>query len=326
MESSKLLLSFCNVFPRGLALGVYDCENEDFEWVNLDKVSDQLMGVTGMAFYDEHYWVAIQLKPGGMSTLAKLDKNFNLVKSFDLSLTMDVHSLIPVDNGLLVNDTKKNRVNKVTFVENQSKINEEIFWKYSEDEIDTFHVNSIAKKNKKIYVSMLGQKPEQGWRLAKSGKILDITNNTIILDQLEHPHSLFFIDDELFYFESRHGNVLKVSSQGKGETILKLSGYLRGITYDKNYLYIGSSAFRRKSKSTGKENPPDNLKPDDFHSWIYRINRNNLNYEKKDMTMYGAEIFDLLCITHPYTISKAEKPIIKRMWKYEDLILKLDLK
>jgi len=326
MESTKLLVSFCNVFPRGFGLGIFDFENEAFEWVNLDKISDEIMGVTGITFHDSHYWILTQLKPGGVSSLAKLNKNFDLVQNFNLELTKDVHSLVPIDNGFLVTDTKRNRINKITLLENQLKVQEEIYWKYNDDETDTVHVNSMTKYDGKIYISIMGHKVGENWSLTEDGKIIEIPTNRIIYQNINHPHSLLTIDDELYCLESKTSNIHRFSKRRNHETILELNGYLRGISIDKNYFYIGASAFRRKSKSTGNLNAPIDLKPDDFHSWIYRVNKNDLSYEKKDMTMYAAEIYDILSIKHPYTISSDENPIVKRIWKYEDICLNIDKK
>jgi len=317
-NSTKILVSFCNVFPRGLALGIFDFQNNNFQWIDISGIKDKLRGVTGTSYFNDQYFILTQNEQEGTSGFSVLNKDFNLEHSFTLQNTKDAHFLIPFENGFLVTDTKRNRINKITFSKTK-KLEETEFWKYNDDTIDTVHINSIAHTDNRIFVALFDKKPEYGtWRDAKSGKIIEIISNKIIFQNLYHPHSLITIDDELYCLESGTGLVHKFSKNDQHEVILDLKGYLRGITFDENFFYIGASAHRRKSRSRGTPNAPISSKTDDIHSWIYRIDRKTLEYEKKDLTFFGSEIFDFRVIADNYNLPSSENPIMQRMWKYED--------
>jgi len=317
--STKILVSFCSVFPRGLALGIYDYENEDFNYVNLNEIDEKYVrGITGIAFKNNKYLILSQCEEKGISGFFVLNTDFNVEQTFIMQKTKDAHSLIPFEDGFLVTDPGHNRINKITVTNNLEKLEEKEFWRYNDDLEDTVHINSIAHANGKIFVSLFDKKPENGaWRDAKSGKIVEIENNKIVFQNLYHPHTLVFIDDELYCLESGKGLVHKFFNH-QHKVILELNGYIRGMTFDENYLYVGASAHRKTSRSIGIPNAPISSKTEDTHSWIYRINRKTLDYEKKDMTYFGAEIFDLRIISHNYILSNTEDPIIQRMLKLED--------
>ncbi len=66
---ADLLVSFCNVFPRGLALGVYDFDGGRFRGVDLAGVGQPVTGVTGLTSLGGEYWRLAQLLPAGSSAL-----------------------------------------------------------------------------------------------------------------------------------------------------------------------------------------------------------------------------------------------------------------
>src|SRR6185312_7515180 len=105
-KSTKLLVSFCNIFPRGLALGLFDFENYNFQYVNLDNIKN-LDGVTGLTFHDNNFWFLTQ--EGGISGFYGLDKNFKITSLLHLNKTKDAHSLVPFKDGFLITDTSRNR-------------------------------------------------------------------------------------------------------------------------------------------------------------------------------------------------------------------------
>lgn len=316
--SSKLIVSFCNVSTKGLALGIYDYEDDDFNWINLSKQND-INGVTGITFSKDRLWFLVQ-KVGGGSELRTINNNFELEKIYPLQKTKDAHSIIPFDDGFLVNDSMHNRVNKLEVINNKDEVKEIEFWKYKTVLYDRDHINSICKKNNKIFVSMIGTKHEQGWKFTISGKILEIMENNLIYENLHHPHTLTTIGNDMYWLESRTGNVHKFSEKQEHEIVLKLDGYIRGMAFDENYLYIGSSARRRRSKSSGTRNVPEAISTDDAQSWVYRVDRKTLEFQRKSLAIFGEEIYDLMIFNKEYHFSKKDNPIIQRLWKYQDEI------
>src|SRR5439155_16388184 len=121
-----LLITFCNLSPRGLGLGIAGLPaveptgEEDelrpvrrFQWAGLLAGSGQpVLGATGLIALNSEYWCVVQLASGG-SALLNLDAELGLMGAYGLPLSGDAHSLIPFDSGFLVNDTKHNRVNYV---------------------------------------------------------------------------------------------------------------------------------------------------------------------------------------------------------------------
>jgi GT2 family glycosyltransferase len=327
------MISFCNVFPHDLALGIFDFDTADFRWVDLSSIhgNEKIAGITGLSFYKNRsmrYWFTTQSE-NSRSALVTLDKGFNLDKIFRLSETRDAHSLVPFEDGLLITDTQGNRINRIQLGGNDDAnfSCESEFWRYSDEQIDKVHVNSVAVVDSEVYVSLFGTKPKEGWRNARSGKIINISKNRLICNNLFHPHSLLNIDGILYWLESGTSKVFRFSETEGREVVMRLTGYLRGITHDDKYIYVASSAARQQSRSTGTLNvPPSN--PDDMHSWIYRINREDLKVEKQKLTLFGAEIFDLVLLDDKiqFEVQPATDPttpVLQRLWKHDQEYLDL---
>jgi len=301
------------VFPKGLALGIFDYENSDFQWLKLDKIEMNLEGITGITFKNDKYWFVSQ--ESGKAGLYSLDKNFNLKDSYYLQKTKDAHSLIPFEDGFLINDTANNRLNKIIFSEKD--VQETIFWKYNDDLEDTVHLNSVTKFEEKLFVSLFGYRNGDDWNTAKNGKIIQIPENKILVDNLHHPHTLYADNESIYFLESKDSSIHKISKNGHHEIIKKIEGYVRGLALNEKYFYVGSSARRLKSKSRGTINPEEFKEPERYHSWVFRINRETLEIDRRDLTVYGAEIYDIVILEHEYNIQCTVNPIILRMWKYE---------
>src|SRR5689334_15574643 len=107
---NQLLISFCNVFPRGLALGIYDYEKEQFGWIDSSIVNENIMGVNGMSVNNKKYHIITQIREGGSSGLIVVNNDLKPERSYNLVETIDAHSLISYGNGFLVADTGKNRI------------------------------------------------------------------------------------------------------------------------------------------------------------------------------------------------------------------------
>jgi len=315
-QNTKLMISFCNVLPRGLILGVFDFVENKFQWLDLGDKNKFLMGAMSIIFHENKYLVLSQIGEKNQSGLMIFDHNCNFLNSFILEKTKDAHSLIPYQKGFLVTNTASNEINKITVTD--VGVMEEEFWKYENHEEDTVHVNSIVEINGKILVSIFGNKPKEGWLNAKSGKIIDIFDNTVFHENLYHPHTLTNINNELFCLESNTGIIHRFKNKNNHEKFLELEGYLRGMTDDDKFFYVGASARRRKSKSKGTLNSPLAEKYEHKHSWIYRIDKKTLEVEKRNISLFGSEIFELKVLSEPFEISSQNNPIIQRMWRFEE--------
>lgn len=320
-KKPKLLVSFCNIFPNDLALGIVDYQNNQFQWIDLERIQKTVHGTTGIILSNNQYFCLTQLE--GNSGLSVLNSKMELENFFSFPTSHDVHSIIPIDDGFLVTDTSKNRINKIVINYNKNELEEIEFWKYNNDETDTVHINSMTKCDGKIYISIMGQKDEKGWSFTENGKIIEIPTNRVICQNIHHPHSLLTIDDELYCLESKTSSIHRFSKMGNHEIILKLEGYLRGFTFDSKNFYVASSGVRKRSKGTGTVHVPVSTDPEDTHSWIYKINRKTLEYEKKDLTVFGTEIFDLVIIPSKIVLNLDEDAVLKRIWKYEEAVFNI---
>jgi hypothetical protein len=327
------MISFCNIFPSGLALGIFDFDTAAFRWVDLSSVDtkEKIQGVTGLCFYKNRstrYCFTTQYE-NCRSSLVMLDRDFNLDKIHRLSETREAHSLVPFEDGLLIANTGGNGINRIQLGGDDANfLCESKYWQYSDEQTDKVHVNSVVVFNNEVYVSLWGTKPEKGWEYGRSGKIINISKNRLVCNSLFQPQSLLAIDGMLYWIESGTGRVFRYSETEGREVVTELSGYVRGITYDDKYLYITSSAVRQQYRRSGTLNvAPSN--PDDMHSWVYKITREDLKVQKRrKLTFYGAEIFDLVLLDDKtqldaYRAIDPISPFIKRLWRYDQEYLDL---
>jgi hypothetical protein len=318
-EMSVLLVSFCNVSPSDFILGAYDFENGRFQWIDTASVAPESAGATGIAVENEHYWIVRQAVH---SSIVKLDAQLKATAVYPLPVSRDAHSLMSFDGGLLVADTQRNCVNLARLSDDRSAVVETEFWRQCQsNDKDEMHVNSICVLNGEVYVSFFGKRPVAGWQSSLQGKIVNINTGEVICDDLQHPHTLLLWSGDIYWLESKVGRLYKYTPGGKYEVILQLEGYLRGLVFDGDYIYIGASAIRRKSRSTGTLNQIASENPDNFHSWIYRVSQRTGNVERRNMTGFGAEIYDLFPIpAMPFQIPEfsSSYALASRLWRLED--------
>ena len=157
-ESTRLLVSFCNISPGDRSLGIFDFSGDNLQWIDLET-NMAIRGITGLAMHNGRFWFVSQESSPG---LYGLNRDLKVDRAFHLSKTSEAHSLIPIKDGFLITDTGKNRINRITLSNDEKQIQETEFWKYNADFSDTVHLNSIACVNGKNFVSLFGQKPEDG--------------------------------------------------------------------------------------------------------------------------------------------------------------------
>jgi uncharacterized protein (TIGR03032 family) len=122
---------------------------------------------------------------------------------------------------------------------------------------DRCHLNGMTMLNgKPKYATAFnsGNTP-QSWRnkITESGIIMDVENNTIIAKGLAMPHTPRIFNNELYVLLSATGELVKVNTtNGDYEVIIKLDGFVRGMSYHKDYLFIGLSKIRKDSSTFGK--------------------------------------------------------------------------
>ena len=122
---------------------------------------------------------------------------------------------------------------------------------------DRCHLNGMAMLNgKPKYATAFnnGNTP-QSWResITNSGVIYDIENNKIICSGLPMPHTPRIFNDELYVLLSATGELVKIDTDnGTYDVIVKIGGFVRGMSLHKDYLFIGLSKLRKNSSTFGK--------------------------------------------------------------------------
>ena len=122
---------------------------------------------------------------------------------------------------------------------------------------DRCHLNGMAMQNgKPKYATAFNSgNTEQSWRekVTETGIIIDIETNIIIAKGLAMPHTPRIFNNELYVLLSATGELVKVNTRnGNYEVIVKLDGFVRGMSFHKDYLFIGLSKLRKKSSTFGK--------------------------------------------------------------------------
>jgi len=122
---------------------------------------------------------------------------------------------------------------------------------------DRCHLNGMALQNGiPKYASAFNQgNSRQSWRekVTETGVIFDLDSNEVIAEGLAMPHSPRIFGNDLYVLLSATGELVKIDTQsGKHDVIVKLDGFVRGMSLHKDYLFIGLSKLRKNSSTFGK--------------------------------------------------------------------------
>jgi uncharacterized protein (TIGR03032 family) len=122
---------------------------------------------------------------------------------------------------------------------------------------DKCHLNGMAMENglPKYATAFNTGNTQQSWRenITKTGVIIDVTTNEIIVEGLAMPHSPRIFNGELYCLLSATSELIKVNTKAKSyEVVMKLDGFLRGMDLYNDYLFIGLSKLRKNSSTFAK--------------------------------------------------------------------------
>ena len=127
---------------------------------------------------------------------------------------------------------------------------------------DRCHLNGMAIAEGKVkYVTALGKsdKPE-AWRSQKytGGILMDVEKNEILLEGLPSPHSPRYSQGELYFLLSATGELARYKGKNKGyEVVNRFPGFVRGLSFCENYIFVGLSRFRSNKETTFGDFPRD---------------------------------------------------------------------
>lgn len=119
---------------------------------------------------------------------------------------------------------------------------------------DRCHLNGLALVDgKPAYVTACGQSDvTDGWRDQRrnGGCVIHVPSKEIINGELSMPHSPRFYQDKLWLLNSGTGEFGYLDLQsGKFQPVTFCAGYLRGLTFWKNYAIVGLSKPREPTFS-----------------------------------------------------------------------------
>ena len=122
---------------------------------------------------------------------------------------------------------------------------------------DRCHLNGMAMKDGlPKYASAFSQGNSfQSWRekVTETGVIFDIDSSEVIANNLAMPHSPRLFGDDLYVLLSATGELIKIDvNTGKFDVVVKIDGFVRGMSLHKDYLFIGLSKLRKNSSTFGK--------------------------------------------------------------------------
>jgi hypothetical protein len=203
----------------------------------------------------------------------------------------DIHSiwLSATEDSLYVVSTGTDEVIKL-ILEGAQVVDEHIYWRPEPDitREDVNHINCIYEWQGNLIISGFGKKIEnEEWNAARNGFIYNISQNKSIVSGIEHPHSFAVAGNKLLYCESRKRRLAVVDD----DRTITLPGYARGLCRMNNKLYVGTSASRKVSKSSGKLNK--SLGVDGGDCTISRINYDTFQIEKTvSLRKYAEEIYE----------------------------------
>lgn len=121
---------------------------------------------------------------------------------------------------------------------------------------DRCHLNGLAVVDDQVrYVSMLGTGDEAGsWRenKARGGQIMDVPSSEPVVSGLSMPHSPRWYRDRLWVLESGEGSIGVCDlDTGEVETVARLPGFTRGLSFLGPLAFIGLSEVRESATFGG---------------------------------------------------------------------------
>lgn len=127
---------------------------------------------------------------------------------------------------------------------------------------DRCHLNGLSLvEGKAKYVTALGQSDSAGgWREQKytGGILMDVEKNEILLEGLAAPHSPRYYKGELYLLLSASGELIRYEAKNKNYKVInRFPGFVRGLAFCQDYIFVGLSRFRANDRTTFGDFPRD---------------------------------------------------------------------
>lgn len=296
-------------------------------WICPDQLQKDGMGSAGICSTPFGYAVGFR-KNDNRSGIYLFDHELSLLATYHCKDVVAIHSMIWCETALYVVSTLSDAVYKLSFDRLNRITDETLLWAVDNDFPQTgvaaheerHHINSITLYDKRLAVSLFG---EPGWKHSQSteqtpqGKVVFIDNNEIVMDSLDHPHSIQVLDGRLVVCEAMRGRVLLQSGAAR-----ELRGYLRGLTADETYIYVAASALRGGGFSLGYPFQGPHCSSSSVTCEIFVLERSSLNpVHRRQVRIHGPEIYDLLVPTMPISQSALKENSHLRVMELEEMAI-----
>ena len=194
----------------------------------------------GLVKSNNHYIVA-----DGYEGIKVFNKKLELVNSYSALTNANIHgvSFWPEKNSLFISNTGRDSISIINL--DSGEYEDEIFISSEyQNNGDRHHINDIYYHEGFLFISMFSFSGFWKKGVYDGGvAVLNLKNKKItnyIFNDLWMPHSIKFINGEIVIIDSMLGDIYKTSNK----KLLNINGFIRGITFDGKYFYIGQSEHR----------------------------------------------------------------------------------
>jgi hypothetical protein len=286
-----ILVSFCVRSDKGrFALGMLQGRTLALQPLPALLQFPQPPELAGLAADSRFVYVAVR-SPSGLVVLDR--QNLYLLHQHDLPEADDLHSLCVREEQLYVVSTGTDEVLCLQ-MRGPHIVSQSVVWRPgpSSSHTDTHHLNGLCFSGEDLCVCGFGQRTRRDdWDSACKGFLYNISREEMVSTGLDHPHSPLALENGVACCESGSGSVLV---PGRG-AIRDLPGYPRGLCRVGEHLFVGTSAFRTVSRSSGKRRLGLGSGIPAARSTVTRINlRTGASDLETDLSWHGGEIYDLL--------------------------------
>jgi len=208
-----------------------------------NKIKKILEGdIRGFSIYRDKLYISNEAKG-----IEIYDQKFNLINIL-LIKNADIHGILAKNNLLYVSETATDTINiyDITTFKKIKSIN------ISDSRNDSHHINDTFLKNNHLYISMFSisgtwKQKEENFDGVIVNYDLKTNKYKIIKKNLQHPHSIVYIKNKLYFCESLNLNLSILN-----KTLAIFGGYTRGLYFDNKYCYIGQSEMRHLDRILSK--------------------------------------------------------------------------
>ncbi len=240
VDTTLLVSSPQHLFSAQRGGGVYECHTGSAE------VHKRYTGkVRGMAQCDDGLLVVDMLKG-----LVLLDADFNQLETLSLAGNSEAHGLFYDAATDRVYVGQPGRDSIAIYSLKDRKLIDELFIsdKWARNKKDNHHVNDVYVLGDSLYVSLFSFSGNWMNEVYDGGVLeIDLRNGKIlgpVVTDLWMPHSISRFNGRLCYVDSMRGELFDRSYRRAGH----FYSFIRGLDYDGQYFYVGSTEHRYPEK------------------------------------------------------------------------------